>query len=172
MKRTPLEAEIVYRLATAADLPKLEWMGEYTHFRRVFQKTFREQQLGERLMLVAEFNDFPIGQIFVLLRDKNSWTRDRGYLYSLRVMRPFQGLGIGTALIRQAEGLLHAQNIRWALIAVAKENNVAKRLYEREGYIIYAEDEGHWSYENHEGEIIHVHEPCWMLEKRLRPLVL
>lgn len=163
---TSLNFTVDYRLAEKADLTKLEWMGQYTHFRRVFQDTYREQQAGRRLMLLAVTNYYPIGQIFVSL---GSGGREYGYLYALRVLQPFQGHGLGTQLIHYAEAMMLQHSLRYATIAVAKENIGARRLYERLGYQIYNEDSGRWSYHNHEGRLIHVHEPCWMLEKTLEP---
>jgi ribosomal protein S18 acetylase RimI-like enzyme len=173
-KLMALNGDIVFRLAKEDDLPKLEWMGEYTHFRRVFQYTFREQNAGRRLMLLADFNHFPIGQIFILVREDNIMfnPQQRGYLYSLRVMTPFQGLGIGTELILQAEEIMRQRNMYYSTIAVAKENEGALRLYKRNGYTIYAEDEGRWSYTDHNNKQVYVHEPCWMLEKVLRSPVV
>src|SRR5688500_8031852 len=103
---TPLDLQLRFRLATEADLPKLEWMGQYIQFRRVFRYTFEEQQRGTRLMLVADVNNYPVGQIFMILRNVDEWNEERGYFYSLRVMDPFQGLGIGTKLMKEAEALL------------------------------------------------------------------
>jgi ribosomal protein S18 acetylase RimI-like enzyme len=174
----PLERQIVvqFRLATEADLPHLEWYGQYTHFRRVFQKTWREQAAGLRLMLLADLNGFPVGHIFILLNNAPGVTRKhqrqatdlRGYLYSLRVMAHLQGLGIGTQLVHCAENLLCQRGYDWAIISAAKTNVRARQLYERLGYRVYAEDGGNWQYVDHTGEIVEVHEPCWMLEKLLK----
>ena len=171
-KRLLLKQEISFRLAREDDLPKLEWQGAYTHFRTVFRNTYSDQQQGRRLMLLADYNNYPIGQIFILIKEQMSGLgsrRRQGYLYSLRVMDAFQNLGIGTRLIIQAEKLMREQNLAVSTIAVAKDNPRALRLYQRLGYYIYAEDEGLWSYTNHENQQIHVHEPCWMLEKYLKP---
>jgi ribosomal protein S18 acetylase RimI-like enzyme len=164
----PVQLEITFRLATRADLPKLEWYGQYTHFRTVFRRTFSEQEQRRRLMLIADCGDFPIGHIFVQLNNRRSWdNRTRGYLYSLRVMEMFRGKGIGTRLVAEAETMLRELGYTWATIAAAKENPRARRLYERIGYKIFTEDEGEWSYIDHEGKIRNVHEPCWVLEKKL-----
>ena len=160
-----VQVPIILRLATRADLPKLEWYGQYTHFRRVFQRTYQDQLLGRRLMLIADSNNFPIGQIFVLLN--NNRDDRRMYLYSLRVMEMFRGLGIGSTLILEAERIGRENDYEWASIGVAKDNISARRLYERLGYRIFREDEGRWSYIDHEGRTHHVHEPCWLLEKHL-----
>ncbi|HLA43169.1 MAG TPA: GNAT family N-acetyltransferase [Aggregatilineales bacterium] len=162
--------DIVFRLAREDDLPKLEWFGEYTHFRSIFDYTFQEQKKQRRLMLLADFNGFPIGQIFILFKESGflfGGENERGYLYSLRVMEPFQHLGIGTALLQRAESLMLERRLSYATIAVAKDNDRALRLYERSGFTIYAEDDGRWSYIDHEGNLIDVHEPCWLMEKIL-----
>lgn len=169
-KTLPLNTEIVFRLATVDDLPHLEWSGEYIHFRRVFEYTYQQQVLGKRWMLLADFNDFPVGQVFITTctpQHPFSRTQPYGYIYSLRVMQAFQGMGIGTQLILEAEKLIRQRGFALVTIAVAKENHYARRLYEKLDYRIYAEDDGKWSYIDHQGNEIHVHEPCWLLEKHL-----
>jgi GNAT superfamily N-acetyltransferase len=154
------------RAATQADLPKLEWYGRYTHLRRLFQRTFREQQADRRLMLVAECNNFPIGQLFIQFVRPGMYNgKGWGYLYALRVMDMFQGHGIGSRLIQAAEAVVIERGLEWTTIAVAKDNHAARRLYERLGYTVFSEDAGRWSYPDHEGHIWHMHEPCWLLQK-------
>lgn len=177
LEARPFESHITirFRLATREDLPRLEWYGQYTHFRRVFQKTYLDQLNGKRLMILADLNGFPIGQVFLLLETSPRLARQRrksvseevGYLYSLRVMEHLRGMGIGTRLIDIAEAVLTERGYKWILISVAKTNTGALRLYKRLGYRIYQEDEGRWRYVNHKGQTVHVHEPCYMLEKRL-----
>lgn len=165
-----VELPVVLRLAKAADLDKLEWYGQFTHFRALFHRTFREQQQGRRLMLVADCNDFPIGQLFVQLStgDYSSHRgQKRAYFYSLRVMEMFRGNGIGTSLLDRAETIVANAGYRWTTIAAAKDNPAARKLYERHGYHVFNEDPGNWSYRDHEGKTQYVHEPCWILEKRL-----
>jgi ribosomal protein S18 acetylase RimI-like enzyme len=165
-----IELPIVLRPATAADIPKLEWYGQFTHFRNLFRRTFREQQQGRRLMLVADCQDFPIGQVFVQLNNDEFRPIDgqkRAYLYSLRVMEMFRGKGIGTSLMQEAESIVAETGYSWTTIAAAKDNPAARRLYERIGYQVFAEDSGDWSYLDHRGIVQYVHEPCWVLEKRL-----
>lgn len=166
-----VEFEIEFRIAVEEDLPKLEWHGEYMHFRRVFQRTFEDQLQGNRLMLLAVVNEWPIGQIFIQLESYDSFFMDmrkRSYFYSLRVMEPFQGKGIGTALLVEAESILIDRRYDSVSIAAAKENVRARKLYERLGYKVIAEDSGRWQYVDHEGNTRHVYEPCWILEKSLK----
>ncbi|MBE2266990.1 MAG: GNAT family N-acetyltransferase [Anaerolinea sp.] len=166
----PVELEITFRLAKRTDLPKLEWYGQYAHFRTVFRRTFSEQEHRRRLMLVADCADFPIGHVFIQLNSGERGLSDgraRAYLYSLRVMEMFRGKGIGTRLIEEAESIVRELGFGWTTIAAAKENPRARRLYEKMGYRVFMEDDGEWSYIDHEGRMRNVHEPCWVLEKRL-----
>jgi ribosomal protein S18 acetylase RimI-like enzyme len=165
-----VQMPIALRIATSSDLPKLEWYGQYTHYRRLFRRAFREQQAGNRFILVATSRNFPIGLIIVQLRSTETTIADgysRAYLYSLRVMEMFRGRGIGTRLIREAESLIMDRGFQWTTIAVAKHNQGARRLYERLDYQIFKEDPGQWSYLDHRGQPRHVNEPCWLLEKNL-----
>ncbi len=166
-----LRLSIVFRLAERSDLPKLEWNGEYVHFRRVFHQTFEEQRAGRRLMLLADLNNYPVGQIFVQLDSPDGWHNgQRGYLYSLRVIEPLRSQGIGTVLIREAERILIDHDYDVVSIAAAKDNLRARRLYERLGYAVAYEDDGRWQYVDHQGYTRHVVEPCWILEKNLKNL--
>ncbi len=165
-----LDMPIVLRLAREDDLPKLEWYGQYRHFRTVYRRTYHEQIEGKRMMIVAASRDFPIGQIFIQLRSREERIAlygRRAYFYSLRVMEMFQKLGLGSRLLDEAEAVVRALGYQWATIAAAKHNPDARRLYERKGFRVFAEDEGRWHYIDHKGVVRLVHEPCWLLEKSI-----
>jgi ribosomal protein S18 acetylase RimI-like enzyme len=161
--------DVFYRLATPDDLPRLEWFGEYTHFRRLYRQTYAECVKGKRAMLVADVEGYPVGQIFIHFdqRARGADRRARAYLYSLRVMPMFRGKGIGTCLIELAEVLCLQRGFTWASIAVAKDNPRARGLYERLGYGIVGDDDGQWSYMDHRNRRRTVQEPSWVLEKQL-----
>ncbi len=161
-----LNISVSLRTAVEDDLSKLEWFGQYRHFRNLFRRTFREQKAGRRLMLLADLNNFPIGHIFIHFKTNEPIT-PRAYLYSFRVMEMFRGQGIGTWLIQEAEAITVEHQLNLVSIAVAKDNEGAFRLYQRLGYATIGEDDGRWSYLDHRGKIRHVHEPCWLLEKNL-----
>ena len=165
-----LTLDVTIRAAIKSDIPKLEWHGQYSHFRKMFQRAYREQLRGRRLILVAEKDDFPIGHIFIQFVGSSGQIADgveRAYLYSFRVMEQFQRRGIGTRLLQEAQTLLRKRGYRTAIIAVAKHNQGARRLYERLGYILFAQDSGRWQYTDHRGVVQQVHEPCWLLKKSL-----
>ncbi|MBZ0302259.1 MAG: GNAT family N-acetyltransferase [Anaerolineae bacterium] len=164
-----VQIPVTLRTATPEDLPKLEWYGQYRHFRGLFRRTFREQQADRRLMLVADVNDFPIGHIFIQLKPEiQLGVPPHAYFYSFRVMEMFRNRGIGTLLMSEAEAQALEHGLEWATIAAAKDNHGARRLYERLGYRVFASDEGSWSYIDHRGRTRSVNEPCWLLEKHLR----
>jgi ribosomal protein S18 acetylase RimI-like enzyme len=144
----PLHIEAAIRPATADDLPRLEWFGQYWGYRDIFQRTYQDHLRGSRLMLVAD-------------------GRKRAYIYALRVMVPFQGHGLGTRLIQAAEAAMLARGCHWATIAVAKDNAGALRLYERLGYHAFDDDPGCWSYADPDGRRHHVNEPSWIMHKQL-----
>lgn len=164
-----LQLNVTLRRARHEDLSKLEWFGLYRHYRQLYRRTFDDQRRGTRLMLVADLNNFPIGQLFIYFADENKPDRPRrrGYLYALRVLEPFQGQGIGTRLLHEAEAILQARGYEWGVISAAKDNRRARQLYERLGYTVYAEDPGRWQYIDHEGRARVVDEPSWMLHKPL-----
>ncbi|GAB4323002.1 MAG: GNAT family N-acetyltransferase [Phototrophicales bacterium] len=166
-----LTLNIIMRQATANDLPKLEWYGQYRHYRNLFRRTYEEQLKGRRSMLLADLDGFPVGYIFIQWLANNKRIADgktRAYLYSFRVMNILQGRGLGTHIMRHTESMMIQQGYSWAIIAVAKENHGALRLYQRLGYHIFADDPGQWSYEDHKGIRRNVNEPCWILEKNLK----
>jgi ribosomal protein S18 acetylase RimI-like enzyme len=167
-----LEIPVTIRVAIREDIPKLEWYGQFAHFRNLIRRAYREQLKGRRLLLVADFNGFPIGQIFIQLDSANGIVadgRNRAYFYSFRVMDMFQGKGIGSRLLQEAESILIERGFRYATLSVAKDNPGAFRLYERQGYYVVGQDPGQWNYVDQYGVTRYVEEPCWVLEKRLQP---
>ena len=161
---------VLIRHATDADLLALEWDGEYTHYRRMYRHAMQDSKRGNRVLLVAELDGEIIGQIFIYFRP--SWSRhfpneQAGYLHSFRVKPQFRKQGIGTSLVRHAESILIERAFQRSIISVAKDNQVAVRLYKSLGYSIFTEDPGQWSYVDDRGRIQHVEEPVHLLQKRL-----
>lgn len=164
---------VLIRPATEADLPALEWDGEYRHFRRVYRAALNEARQDRRMVLVAELGCEVVGQLFVQLENVQldpGGRRPTGYLYALRVRPPFRNQGIGTALVARAEYDLRRRRFVRAAIAVAKDNSRALRLYRRLGYQMFAEDPGTWSYLDDEGRLRQVFEPSYLLDKELESL--
>jgi len=164
---------ITIRQATRADLPALEWDGAYAHFRRLFERTYEQAERGEAAMYLVEHPlDGIIGQAFVQfnsLRPELADGQTRAYVYSFRVKPAYRGRGIGTRLMHTIETDLRQRGFARVTLNVAKDNLLARRLYERLGYRVVASDPGHWSYIDHEGHRRFVSEPAWRMEKALSP---
>ena len=158
------------REAEEKDLPALEWEGQYKHFRRLYRRAMDEAKQGRRILLLAETDDRIVGQIFVQLQSRAGQLADggfSGYLYSFRVRPQYRGMGIGTMLLARAEKELRSRAFERAVIAVAKNNDRARKMYEDNGYRFMADDPGSWSYLDHEGKLQHVSEPAEIMQKSL-----
>ncbi|MGB1285787.1 MAG: GNAT family N-acetyltransferase [Aggregatilineales bacterium] len=165
-----LRGTVTVRKVRESDLKLLEWQGQFRHFRNLFLRSYQGQLKGNRYMLVADYNRYPIARLFIRFSSRNALIADghqRAYLYSFYVLEMFRGQGLGTYLIQSAETLLKARGFGEISIAVAKDNPGALRLYQRQGYEVFKEDEGRWQYVDHRGRMRQVHEPCWLLEKHL-----
>lgn len=163
-------AAVVIRPLEERDLPGLEWDGEYRHYRAVFRANFEDMRRGQRLMLVAAQEDVLVGQVFVQFNSAERHYADgrhRGYLYALRVRPAWRGQGLGRRLVQAAEAFLVEHGYHTAVIAVAKTNERARRLYLRLGYRIFAEDPGIWIFTDADGREQRMEEPAWLMEKRL-----
>ena len=159
---------LVIREARADDLPALEWEGEYQRYRLVYQRAYAEARRGRRVLLVAESLGHVVGQIFVQVDSTLTGGNGRtAYLYALRVRPEARNRGIGTELVREAETILRQRGFLRAMISVAQDNHAARRLYERLGYEAFGEDPGHWSFFDDQGQVQEVHEPAFLLDKRL-----
>jgi ribosomal protein S18 acetylase RimI-like enzyme len=159
---------MVIRPARAEDLPALEWEGEYQRFRLVYRRAFADSLRGRRVLLVAEVEGKVVGQIFLQVDSALAGGDGRSaYLYALRVRPEFRNRGIGTELVREAEAILRQRGFTRALISVARDNDAARRLYERLGYEIFGEDPGNWSFFDEQGQEQQVHEPAFLLDKML-----
>ena len=156
------------REAVEADLPALEWGGEYERFRLVYRRAMKEAAKGHQVLLIADYQDLIVGQIFILLNTVTADPRPQpytGYLYSFRVKTDYRNQGIGSSLIENAETVLLERSFRRVLIGVAKDNQDARRLYQRHGYRIVADDPGEWSFIDHNRQVQHVVEPTFIMEK-------
>lgn len=168
---TPWLDSVQIRTLREADLPGLEWEGEYTHFRRLYQEAYRRQVRGLSILWVADLPGSGIlGQVFIQLncdRPELCNGYDRAYLYSFRVRPAFRGQGLGTRIMETIEADLVERGYRYLTLNVARENHRAQELYLRRGFRIIAPEPGRWSYMDEKGIQHQVVEPAWRMEKRL-----
>lgn len=166
-----LPAGLSIRHAVRADLPSLEWEGEYAHFRNLYQDTYQLVEKGQAVMWVAEIPSVGvIGQVFVSYRGGRPELADghtRAYVFGFRVRPAYRNRGVGTSMMRVAEDDLAARGFSTVILNVTRENAGAQRFYTRLGYRMVAADPGRWWYLDHLGKRREVNEPAWRMEKAL-----
>lgn len=156
---------IEIRRCEEKDLSLLEWEGMFTEHREIFQETFRRQQVGETVMLVADAGNFPVGQIWLDLTKRSE--HRAGYIWALRLLPGWRGLGIGKRLMRAAESLLDNEGFCLAELGVETWNVDALRFYRRLGYKILDLIQEETEYQTPEGSHrVHKTEQ-WLMRKAL-----
>lgn len=154
-----------------ADLPGLEWDGEYAHFRRVYAEAYQRMERGLAVHWVADLPGHGIiGQVFIQLCCDRLELADgirRAYLYSFRIRPAFRNQGLGTMMMNVIENDLRARGFNLVTLNVAKDNPSAQRLYRRLGYRVVAHEPGFWTYQDQYGEWHQVEEPAWRMEKKI-----
>jgi len=124
---------VAIRRCRQEDLPALEWWGLFAAHRDLIRDVFDRQQCDAGAeMLVAEANGMAAGQAWIDLsrRERDS----TGVIWAVRVFPCLQGCGIGTRLMRAAEGVLRAQGLDLAEVMVERDAEGPRRWYEWLGY--------------------------------------
>jgi len=164
-------SQLHIRNAERADLGRLEWEGEFLHYRRIFADTFQLTELGQAKIWISEINeDYLVGQLLVSLKGGRPELADgctRAYVYGFRVRPAFRNQGIGKRMMESVETDLLAEHFQTVTLNVAKVNYGARRFYERLGYCVVGTDPGRWFYLDHLGFQHDVYEPAWRMEKKL-----
>ena len=156
---------VIIRTCRESDLSNLEWFGLLIEYRQTITDAFQRFQKGGIIMLIAEANHFPIGQVWIDLTKRRE--QAIGILWALRVFIPFQNLGIGTRLIATAEQQLRAQGFHISELGVEKDNPRAQRLYERLGYRVVRDNLEVWEYTPPNGALVQIRSDEWILQKSL-----
>jgi ribosomal protein S18 acetylase RimI-like enzyme len=164
-------SKMVIRKAGEKDLPAMEWDGEYSHFRKLFQSLYQSSLKGETILWLVELPEVGlVGQIFVQLICSRPELADgisRAYLFSFRIKSGFRKSGIGAKLLEFVENDLRSHGYHWSVLNVDQNNYSARRFYEKYGYVVVGVENGNWSYIDQYGKHREIHEPAWRMEKRL-----
>jgi len=155
-----------------ADLPLLEWDGEFLHFRKLYENVYQRTLKHRAVMWMADTKaEALVGQLFIQLNSRRTDLADgsfRAYLFGFRIKPAFQSLGIGGAMLAKAERELAQKHFRRICLNVVRTNERARVFYERHGYRIIGPDPGLWHYEDNEGVWHDLEEPAWRMEKELK----
>jgi len=149
--------EVCLRPLQERDLLGLEWHGG-ADLRSFYRKQWQEHQARYVCVMVADFNNYPIGQAAIHWLGKPTHPQIPD-IQSVRVMDVFQGQGIGTQLLEACECIVRTEGFSQVNLAVALENTGAKRLYERLNYRVTGEPyQDEWSYIDAKGRTVEVSE--------------
>ena len=164
-KSFSVSMKITIRMCERNDLRNLEWFGLFTPHREILRSVFNRHLRGDNVMLIADVNTFPIGQVWIDLKKKRM--ESTGVLWALRVLPWLQKLGIGTRLIIAAEELLRHQGFTYSEIGVEIKNPRAKKLYERLGYSPIGRVVEEYSFKTPDGVTMHVQVDQFLMRKQL-----
>jgi len=165
LQQFTVSVPVTIRLCRKDDLPALEWFGMFTDHRAMILAAYDSQERGEALMLVAETQGFPVGQVWIdLTLERIDAT---GVLWAVRVFPTLQNRGIGTQLMVAAEDVLRCRGCTAVELGVEKDNLQAKRFYERQGYRVVGDTQEEYSYTTPDGVLVRVPTEQWMLRKVL-----
>jgi GNAT superfamily N-acetyltransferase len=139
-----------------------------------FTDRLARQQRGGGVLLVAWLEGRPVGEVFLECEPAKEPEVRRHLpgvprLDHLEVPGPFQGRGIGTALIGAAEDTARQLGYERIALGVGLDNPKARRLYERLGYGDWGHGTvvGTWVEYPDDGPPVTLSEVCDLLSKRL-----
>lgn len=149
---------LILRRCRPHDLAALEWNGEFSHDRHVFEWSFARMLEGTMTMLVAEVGGEHVGQVWLDF----ARSPDRAHLWALRVKPRWRHGGIGSHLLAAADRTCRR---RWfsTIELEVEADNPARRLYERCGYVALRSE----LVRDHRGELLGT--AFMMMRKSLAP---
>lgn len=142
---------VVVRFMRESDCALLEWHGGID-LRSWYRQQWNAHQAQEIRVLVADWNDFPVGQIAIHWRGKPTHPHIPD-LQSLRVLGAFGRMSIGSRLLECAERVVAERGFNQITLAVGTQNPRARALYERLGYRAIGEPyDDEWHYTDARGQ--------------------
>lgn len=160
---TEVVVPIAVRDLTPADLPACSWSGSPTHLQQVAKELERAETGEVDYLAACTATGLPVAIGGIDYRA----TPGAGYLWQLAVMPALQSHGVGTLLIRAAEGRIRSRGVRRAELRVEENNPRARALYERLGYVAYDRQPDAWDAEAPDGSILRYETMCTLMRKGL-----
>jgi ribosomal protein S18 acetylase RimI-like enzyme len=165
LRRAAVHLDFAIRPCREPDLEALEWMGLHTPNRETIRNAFERHRRGDEVMLVADANGFPVGQVWIdLTRKRHQGT---ALLWSVRVFPPLRNLGIGRELLAAAESVIRAHGLWRAELGVERANPDARRFYERAGYRLAGRAVDSYTFMTPQGVPTRASRDQWILAKDL-----
>ncbi|HWQ91099.1 MAG TPA: GNAT family N-acetyltransferase [Clostridia bacterium] len=154
-----------FRFCERDDLRRLEWEGIFRQDRNIIRSVFRRQERGTQIMLLAETDGMPVGQVWIDLIRKRK--EEAALLWAIRVVPWLQRRGIGTQLLQIAEQLARSHGCGRAELTVEKRNTAARRFYEQSGYSVVGDCEDYENYTTNTGRRVRLRRYQFVMSKVL-----
>ncbi|MDX3429812.1 MULTISPECIES: GNAT family N-acetyltransferase [unclassified Streptomyces] len=145
------------------DLPACTWSGSATHLRHVERELARAAAGEVDYLAVCT----PVGVPVAIGGVDYQVSEDAGTLWQLAVLPALQSSGLGTLLVRAAEGRIRDRGLHRAELAVEEDNPRARALYERLGYVAYGREPDAWDEEGPDGSVRRRETMCVLMSKSL-----
>lgn len=128
------------REMTHGDLADCGWSGSPTHLTAVAKELDLAARGRADYLVACPPSGLPVGKGGITYQ----LAPGSATIWQLAVHPALQGLGIGTLLISALEDRIRERGCRFAEIRVEVANTRARRLYERLGYMAFAEVPDSW----------------------------
>jgi ribosomal protein S18 acetylase RimI-like enzyme len=148
------------------DLDRLAWSGTALHLEAVGAAWERTASGGVEY-LVARSSDWPVAKAGIDY-DVNAAV---GVLWQLATAEALRGMGIGAALVGAAEARIVERGRSWARLSVETNNDRARRLYVRLGYVEVGRATESWLEVGVGGTSVMYHADVFVMAKPLADLV-
>ncbi|MFD5036783.1 GNAT family N-acetyltransferase [Streptomyces sp. NPDC058377] len=145
------------------DLPACTWSGSATHLRHVERELARAVAGEVDYLAVCT----PVGVPVAIGGVDYQVSEGAGTLWQLAVLPALQSSGLGTLLVRAAEGRIRDRGLHRAELAVEEDNPRARALYERLGYVAYGREPDAWDEEGPDGRVRRHETMCVLMGKNL-----
>jgi ribosomal protein S18 acetylase RimI-like enzyme len=144
-----LSLRVEIRPLRSGDLDDLEWDSEEAINTGYIRRIVAERG-DEVVFLLALLNGRPVGRLGIDYGRKAS--EGVAHLWAFGVLPALQRLGIGTALMREAEAMIASASGPFTVVEVGVDewNHEAAKLYRRLGYVEAGGERGS------NGELIHL----------------
>jgi [ribosomal protein S18]-alanine N-acetyltransferase len=132
-----------FRPAIASDVDALDALERETfESDRISRASFRRLIGRDSAALLLAFSGASLaGYCLLLFRERTRVAR----LYSLAVGKAFAGVGLGGALLAQAEEAASRRDCRELRLEVRRDNAKARALYEKAGYVLFGRRDSYYS---------------------------